>query len=80
MSENIHFFHFPDDRLIEYGFEKVLFSKHSDFQHIQIVETIDFGRLLILDDQTNLAENDTVASTHTLMNIPAENYKVGLDE
>jgi len=59
---------------LEYKFEDVLFSKQSDFQQIQIVETADFGRLLILNDMANLAENDKVEYTHTLMNLPNENY------
>jgi len=63
-----------DNRILEYKFEDVLFSKQSDFQQIQIVETADFGRLLILNDMANLAENDKVEYTHTLMNLPNENY------
>ena len=65
-----------DNRILEYKFEDVLFSKQSDFQQIQIVETADFGRLLILNDMANLAENDKVEYTHTLMNLPNENYGV----
>ena len=43
----------------------------------QIVDTVDFGRFLILDEMANLAESDTVLYTHTLMNLPHEDYKVG---
>jgi hypothetical protein len=43
---------------------------------LQIVDTIDFGRFLILDEMANLAESDTVLYTHNLMNLPHENYKV----
>ena len=43
----------------------------------QIVDTIDFGRFLILDEMANLAEGDTVLYTHALMNLPHEDYKVG---
>ncbi|TRY80669.1 hypothetical protein TCAL_15518, partial [Tigriopus californicus] len=64
-----------DDRLVEYGFTKVLYSARSEYQKIQIVDTVDFGRLLILDDMTNLAETDTLPYTHTLMNLPKENYE-----
>ena len=60
---------------MEYKFDKVLFSQQSDFQLIQIVETKDFGRLLILNEMANLAENDKVEYTHTMMNIPHESYK-----
>jgi len=63
-----------DNRILEYSFDEVLFSKQSDFQLIQIVETRDFGRLLVLNEMANLAENDKVEYTHTLMNLPNENY------
>ena len=44
----------------------------------QIVDTIDFGKFLILDEMANLAESDTVQYTHALMNLPHENYKVNI--
>ena len=65
-----------DNRILEYKFDTVLFNKQSEFQQIQIVETQDFGRLLILNEYANLAENDRVEYTHTLMNLPHENYSV----
>jgi spermidine synthase len=65
-----------DDRIVEYGYKEVLFSQQSPFQLIEIVDTVDFGRLLLLDGLTNLAELDTEAYTHTLMNLPHEDYKV----
>ena len=40
------------------------------------MDTIDFGKFLILDEMANLAENDTVQYTHKLMNLPHEDYKV----
>ena len=54
----------------------MVFSKQSEFQLVQIAETLDYGRLLILDGFANLAESDTVAYTHSLMNLPHENYSV----
>ena len=63
-----------DDRLIEYNFSEVLFSRQSDFQHVLIVDTPDFGRLLCLDYMTNLAESDTQAYTHSVMNLPHEDF------
>ena len=33
-----------DNRIIEYKFDNVLFSKQSDFQMVQVVDTTDFGR------------------------------------
>lgn len=67
---------FPDDRVVEYGFQEVLFRQRSPHQLVEIVETTDFGRILILDGLVNLAENDTEPYTHTLMNLPNEDYKV----
>ncbi len=62
--------------MVEYKFSDVLFSARSPYQQIQIVDTPDFGRFLILDEMANLAESDTVNYTHSLMNIPTESYKV----
>ena len=59
-----------DDRLIEYGFSKVIFDQCSSYQRVQIVKTMDHGNVLILDGAVNLAENDTEAYTHSLMNLP----------
>ncbi len=63
-----------DDRILEYNYQDVVFCKQSDFQHVLIVETPDFGRLLCLDYMANLAESDTAAYTHSVMNLPNENY------
>ena len=62
--------------MLEYGFKDVVYSVQSDHQLVEIVDTVDFGRLLILDGMTNLAESDTEAYTHSLMNLPSEIYKV----
>ena len=35
----------------------------------QIFETVDHGRMLVLDGAINLAESDTIAYTHTLMDL-----------
>ena len=35
-----------------------------------ILNTMDFGKLLVLDGYANLAESDTVPYTHSLMNLP----------
>ena len=42
-------------------------SKH---QHIVICDTVDVGKLLILDGLAQLGEADTVAYTHALMDLP----------
>nr|ACO14894.1 Spermine synthase [Caligus clemensi] len=64
------YFKASDHRILEYPIKEVLFSQRSPFQHVQIVDTNDFGKLLILDDMPNLAENDTKTYTHNLMALP----------
>ncbi len=61
--------------MVEYGFKKILFSGRSKFQDVLVVDTVDFGALLVLDGMTNLAESDTYGYTHALMNLPNEDYK-----
>ncbi len=46
------------------------FDERSRFQHIQILETADHWRMLILDGLVNLAESDTKAYTHAIMGLP----------
>ena len=59
-----------DDRVVEYGIKEMLFDHKSTYQRVQIVKTIDHGNVLVLDGAVNLAENDTVPYTHSLMNLP----------
>ena len=63
-----------DDRLIEYGYKSVLYEATSKYQHIQIVDTVDHGKMLILDGLVNLAESDRKSYTHKLMGLPMVNY------
>lgn len=55
-----------DDRIIEAPITEVLHDHSSQYQRIQILDTVDYGRLLMLDGQTQLAESDDVY-TKTLM-------------
>lgn len=43
---------------LNFEVKKVLFSSHSEFQKIEIVETESFGRVLIIDDFIMLTERD----------------------
>lgn len=40
----------PDERIIEYDVDKVLFEKESPFQKVQIVHTNSVGNMLVLDE------------------------------
>ncbi len=60
-----------DDRVVEYSVTRVLHDCVSRMrQHVQIVETVDQGRMLLLDGFVNLAESDRVPYTHKIMGLP----------
>ena len=59
-----------DDRIIQYNITGVPFNVRSKYQHVQILDTMDAGKLLVLDGFANLAEADTVGYTHALMDLP----------
>jgi spermidine synthase len=55
---------------VEYNYKQSLFDAQSNYQRVEVVETVDHGRMLILDSDKNLSEADTVSYTHTLMGLP----------
>lgn len=56
-----------DDRILEYDIDRVVFSKKSPHQKVEIVHSKSFGNILMLDNLQNLAESD-LPYTHGLMN------------
>lgn len=63
-----------DERIIEYDVDRILVDYQSAFQRIQIVHTLNYGNLLILDENQNLAESDLIY-TETLMQRGKLDYK-----
>jgi len=63
-----------DDRILEYGWQKLLFSERSPYQKVEIYQTADWGACLVLDGYINLAESD-LAYTRGLMNHGNMDYK-----
>nr|CAG4640937.1 EOG090X07PL [Eulimnadia texana] len=55
-----------DGRILEYDVDKVVVDVKSKYQRIQILHTVSFGNLLVLDDLQNLAESDLIY-TESLM-------------
>ena len=49
-----------DSPLQEYDITEVVSDVDSDFQNIKIYKTIEFGNVLILDDEINIAESDQI--------------------
>lgn len=60
------YFNSSDDRLLEYDVKEMIFDKQSEFQHVQIAKTANYGNILLLDDLVNLAESDLIY-TESLM-------------
>ena len=59
-----------DGRWCDYKIDEVVYDVRSEHQHVMILNTMDFGKLLVLDGYANLTESDTVQYTHSLMNLP----------
>ena len=59
-----------DGRWCDYKIDGIVYDVRSKHQHVMILKTMDFGKLLVLDGFANLAESDTVHYTHSLMNLP----------
>ena len=55
-----------DDRIIECPVSSIVHDETSPYQRIQILDTIDFGRMLLLDSQVQLSESDDIY-TRSLM-------------
>lgn len=55
--------------------EKVLFSGKSEFQKIDVVETVPYGRLLTLDGCTMVSEHDEFVYHEMISHIPALIHK-----
>lgn len=40
----------PDERILEYDIDKVVFEERSPFQKVQIVHSKSLGNILVLDE------------------------------
>lgn len=60
------YFTTSDSRLLEYDVQEMVFDARSEFQHVQIARSINYGNVLILDGLVNLAEAD-LAYTEAIM-------------
>ncbi|KAJ8266996.1 hypothetical protein GJAV_G00137040 [Gymnothorax javanicus] len=63
-----------DGRLVEYDIDEVLYEKDSVYQSIKILHSLQFGNILILNGDVNLAESD-LAYTQTIMGAGKEQYE-----
>lgn len=62
-----------DGRLVEYDIDEVVYDQDSAYQNIKILHSRQFGNILILNGDVNLAESD-LAYTQAIMGSGKENY------
>ncbi|CAK6441070.1 unnamed protein product [Pipistrellus nathusii] len=62
-----------DGRLVEYDIDAVVYDEDSPYQNIKILHSKQYGNILILSGDVNLAESDWVY-THAIMGSGKEDY------
>ncbi|XP_030828505.1 spermine synthase-like [Strongylocentrotus purpuratus] len=62
-----------DRRLVEYDFDAATFEADSEYQNVKIMHSPQYGNMLILDDDPNLAESD-LAYTQAITGNGRESY------
>ncbi|KAL7983715.1 hypothetical protein Chor_000591 [Crotalus horridus] len=62
-----------DGRLVEYDIDEVIYDEESAYQNIKILHSKQFGNILILSGDVNLAESD-LAYTKAIMGSGKEDY------
>ncbi|XP_043928222.1 spermine synthase [Protopterus annectens] len=62
-----------DHRLVEYDIDEVVYSVDSPYQNIKILHSMQFGNILILNGDVNLAESD-LPYTQAIMGSGKEDY------
>ncbi|KAL8190321.1 UNVERIFIED_CONTAM: hypothetical protein K2H54_048268 [Gekko kuhli] len=62
-----------DGRLVEYDIDEVVYDEDSAYQNIKILHSKQFGNILILSGDVNLAESD-LAYTQAIMGSGKEDY------
>uniref|UniRef100_A0A8B9JES8 Spermine synthase n=1 Tax=Astyanax mexicanus TaxID=7994 RepID=A0A8B9JES8_ASTMX len=62
-----------DGRLVEYDIDEIVYEKESEYQNIKILHSQQFGNILILNGDVNLAESD-LPYTQAIMGSGKEHY------
>ncbi len=64
---------------VRYHIKKLLHSKRSKYQQIDVIENDNFGRILLLDKDLQIAENDAYIYNHNLVS-PIVAEKIPMDK
>ncbi len=55
------------NELHQFAIKSILYSGRTQFQHVLIVETEEYGKMLVIDDRTQSAEDDEHIYHETLV-------------
>jgi spermidine synthase len=61
----------PDHTTVRYKLKEILYSKQSPFQLVEIADSHDYGRMLILDGCVNVCERDEANYHEMMAHLPA---------
>ena len=61
----------PGHTSVRYKLKGILFSKQTPFQLIEVVDSYDYGRMLVLDGCVNVCDRDEANYHETIAHIPA---------
>ena len=53
-----------------FEYETILFDEKSTFQHVQVFQSVSYGRVLVLDGAVQLTEREEFAYHESMSNIP----------
>ncbi len=62
-------FHSTDFK-VDFRIRKQLFGQYSDYQHIQVFDTYEFGRMLVMDNVVMLTEKDEFIYHEMIVHVP----------
>jgi len=63
--------HDPEGIRVSYQTKEVLFSDSSEFQKVSVVETLAYGRMLLLDDLVMITDQDEFVYHEMIAHVPA---------
>ena len=61
---------YSPDTFLKIKIKKSLFKQQSDFQKIEIIDTHEFGRMLVLDGIVNVTEKDEFIYHEMMVHVP----------
>lgn len=64
----------PEHTIVRYELKKLLYSRQTPYQRVEIADSYDYGRMLILDGCVNVSERDEANYHEMIAHVPALLY------